>query len=83
VPRAREHRHRHPWRDRRRGGKLDVMSDEPTREARKHLRAVDWGAHPEADADSRRQAGRRTPDVQMIVAGLALLTAVVLIVLAF
>jgi hypothetical protein len=56
-----------------------AMSDEPTRKARERLAAVDWDAHPEADADTRK----RTPDVHMIVAGLALITAVVLLVLAF
>jgi hypothetical protein len=35
---------------------------------------------PEADADERR---RRRPDLQMIVAGLALLAAAVLLILAF
>jgi hypothetical protein len=55
------------------------MPDEPTRRARERLAAVDWDAHPEPDADTRK----RTPDVHMIVAALALITAVVLLVLAF
>jgi hypothetical protein len=56
-----------------------AMSDEPTRRARERLTAIDWDAHPEAEADTRK----RTPDVHIIVAGLALIAAVVLLVLAF
>lgn len=55
------------------------MPDEPTRRARERLAAVDWDEQPEAQADTRK----RTPDVQIIVAALALITAVVLLVLAF
>jgi hypothetical protein len=56
-----------------------AMPDEPTRRVRERLAAVDWGARPEADTDTPK----RTPDVHMIVAALALITAVVLLVLAF
>jgi hypothetical protein len=59
------------------------MSDEPQHKARKPLTAADWRAHPDAEADRREKAGRRMPDVEMLVAALALLTAVVLVVLAF
>jgi hypothetical protein len=55
------------------------MPEEPTRRARERLTTVEWGAHPEADADTRK----RTPDVHMMVAALALIIAVVLLVLAF
>jgi hypothetical protein len=44
---------------------------------------VNWTEPPRAEADKRGSGRRGTPDPQLIVAGLALVAALVLVILAF
>ena len=58
------------------------MSRDPTRSAHGGTTDVNWTEPPRAEAD-KRGSGRGLPDPQLIVAGLALLAALVLVILAF
>lgn len=44
---------------------------------------MNWTEPPRAEADKHGSGGRGTPDPQLIVAGLALVAALVLVILAF
>ena len=57
------------------------MSRDPTRRAHGGTTEFDWTEPPRDEADKR--GGRRMPDPQLIVAGLALVAALVLVILAF
>ena len=61
------------------------MSRDPTRRRRAHggTTEVNWTEPPRAEANERGSGGRGTLDPQLIVAGLALVAAVVLVILAF
>jgi hypothetical protein len=59
------------------------MSKDPTRRAHGGTTEFDWTQPPREDADERGGGRRGMPDPQLIVAGLALVAALVLVILAF
>ena len=59
------------------------MSRDPTRRAHGGTTEVNWTEPPRAEADKRGSGRRGMPDPQLIVAGLALVAALVLVILAF